>query len=85
MEHYEKLWRERTAPGRALARGQHSDIYCNTLVGHLAEDFWGQERMGYCTHLSAEVATCVAETLEKFSVEFDVEPPPDPGTASGAS
>jgi hypothetical protein len=85
MEHYEKLWRERTAPGQALTRGQHSDIYCNTLVGHLAEDFWGQERMGYCTRLSAQVATCVAETLEKFGVEFDIEPLSDLGTASGAS
>jgi len=85
MEHYENLWRERTEPGQALTRGQHSDIYCNTLVGHLAEDFWGQERMGYCTRLSAQVATCVAETLEKFGVDFDVEPLPDLGTATGSS
>jgi hypothetical protein len=85
IEVYEELWHEHTEPGQALTRGQHSDIYCNTLVGHLAEDFWGRERMGYCTRLSARVATCVAETLEKFGVEFDVEPLPDLGTTSGSN
>ena len=66
MTHYEGLWQARTAPGQALTRGDIADIYCNTLVGHLAHDFWGQERMSYCTDLAAEVAASVAETLEKL-------------------
>lgn len=74
MEHYEKLWKARTEPGQALTRGAVPNIVCNTLVGHLADDFWGEERMGYCTHLAAEVATCVAETLEKFGAAFEIEP-----------
>jgi hypothetical protein len=62
MEHYRQLWRARTAPG------QTSDIRCNSLVGHLADDFWGEERVGYCAHLAGEVAACVAETLKTFGV-----------------
>lgn len=85
MEYYEKLWRERTAPGQTLTHGQNSDIYCNTLVGHLADDFWGQERMGYCTRLSAQVAACVTETLEKYGVEFEIDPLPDLTTTRGSS
>jgi hypothetical protein len=77
MEHYERLWKARTEPGQALTSGAHSDIICNTLVGHLEDDFWGEERMGHCTRLSAELAACVAETLEEFGVEFEIEPIPD--------
>jgi hypothetical protein len=77
MGHYEKLWKERSEPGQALARGDRLDILCNTLVGHLADDFWGEERMGYCTRLAAQVAACVAETLEKSGVEFEIEPLPE--------
>jgi hypothetical protein len=73
MTHYRGLWKARTAPGQALSRGDQADIYCNTLVGHLADDFWGEERMGYCTRLAAEVAACVAETLEGFGVAYQVE------------
>jgi hypothetical protein len=80
MKHYEQLWKERTEPGQALTRGDKPDIICNTLVGHLADDFWGEERMGHCTRLSAEVAACVAETLEKFGFPFEIEPVP--GTTS---
>ncbi len=69
MDQYRQLWRARTAPGQA------ADIRCNTLVGHLADDFWGEERVGYCTCLAAEVAACVAETLETFGVSFEIEPP----------
>ena len=68
MEQYRQLWCARTAPGQA------PDIYCNSLVGHLADDFWGEERVGYCTHLAGEVAACVAETLETFGVPFEIEP-----------
>jgi hypothetical protein len=71
MEYYERLWKERTEPGQALTRGDKPDIYCNTLVGHLADDFWGEERMDHCTRLSAQVAACVAETLEKSGVTFE--------------
>jgi hypothetical protein len=74
MTHYEGLWQARTAPGQALERGDIGDIYCNTLVGHLAHDFWGQERVSYCTLLAAEVAACVAETLEKFGLTPEIEP-----------
>jgi hypothetical protein len=42
-------------------------------VGHLADDFWGEERMGHCTRLSEQVAACVAETLEKFGADFEIE------------
>jgi hypothetical protein len=76
MVHYERLWKEHTEPGQALAGGVTPDIVCNTLVGHLADDFWGEERMGYCTRLAAKVAACVAETLEKFDVDFEIEPIP---------
>jgi hypothetical protein len=76
MKYYEKLWKEHTEPGQDLGRSSKSDIGCNTLVGHLADDFWGAERMGYCTRLSAQVAACVAETLERFGVEFKIEPLP---------
>jgi hypothetical protein len=74
MEYYETLWKERTEPGQALTRGDVPDIICNTLVGRLADDFWGDERMGHCTRLAAEVAACVAETLERFGVDFESEP-----------
>jgi hypothetical protein len=77
MIYFERLWTERTEPGQALANGATPDIICNTLVGHLADDFWGEERMGHCTRLAAEVAAIVAETLEKFDVDFEVEPIPD--------
>ena len=73
MQEYEKLWKARTEPGQALARGDRPDIVCNTLVGHLADDFWGEERMGHCTRLSAQVAACLAETLEKFGADFEIE------------
>lgn len=73
MEYYEQVWKERTDPGQALGRGDKPDIVCNTLVGHLADDFWGQERMGYCTRLSGRVAACVAETLDKFGFAFEIE------------
>ena len=33
--------------------------------------------MGHCTRLSAEVAACVAETLEEFGADFEVKPTPD--------
>jgi hypothetical protein len=75
MTYYEQLWQERTEPGQALAQGDNPDIICNTLVGHLADDFWGQERMDYCTRLSSQGAACVAETLEKFGVAFEIAPP----------
>lgn len=74
MQQYEKLWQARTEPGQALARGDRPDIVCNTLVGHLADDFWGEERMGHCTRLSAQVAACVAEILEEFSADIEIEP-----------
>ncbi len=77
-EHYEKLWKRHTQPGQALARGEKPDIRCNTLVGHLADDFWGEERMSHCTLLSAQVAACVAKTLEIFGVDFAIERLPDP-------
>jgi hypothetical protein len=73
MAFYQKLWLRRTEPGQALTRQIKHDIICNTLVGHLADDFFGEERTGYCTRLSAEVAACVAETLEKFGVEVEME------------
>jgi len=73
MEYYERLWKARSEPGQALLRGDAPDIICNTLVGHLADDFWGDERMGHCTRLAAEVAACVAQTLERFGVDFEVE------------
>jgi hypothetical protein len=82
MEYYEGLWKERTEPGQALMRAAKPDIVCNTLVGHLADDFWGEERMDYCTRLSDHVAACVAETLERFDVEFEIEPLPDPRGAA---
>lgn len=74
MVHYERRWKERTEPGQALARGEKADIICNTLVGYLVEDFWGEERMRHCTRLAAEVAACVAETLEKYGVAFEIQP-----------
>lgn len=74
MLYYERCWKERTEPGQALAWGEKADIICNTLVGHLAQDFWGEERMGHCTRLAAEVAACVAETLEKYGVAFEIQP-----------
>lgn len=74
MEHYEALWKRYTEPGQAVTCGNKPDIICNTLVGHLADDFWGEERMSHCTRLAAAVAACVAETLEEFGVEFDIEP-----------
>lgn len=74
MQHYEALWKARTEPVQALAHGDRPDITCNTLVGHLADDFWGEERMGHCTRLSAQVAACVAETLEKLGADFEIEP-----------
>jgi hypothetical protein len=77
VEYYEGLWKARTEPGQALTSGANRDIICNTLVGHLEDDFWGEERMDHCTRLSARVAACVAETLEKFGVEFEIEPIPD--------
>jgi hypothetical protein len=80
VQYYEKLWRERTEPGKALVEGHKPDIICNTLVGHLANDFWGEERMGYCTRLASEVAACVAETLERFGATFEIEPLPDAAT-----
>jgi hypothetical protein len=73
MAFYQKLWLRRTEPGQALTQQIKPDIICNTLVGHLADNFFGEERMDYCTRLSAEVAACVAETLEKFGVEVEIE------------
>ncbi len=71
----------RTEPGQALVRGDQPDIFCNTLVGHLADDFLGEERVGYCTRLSAEIAACVAETLKKTGVVYVIDArlpiPPD--------
>ncbi len=78
MEHYESLWKERTEPGKALMRGDKADIRCNTLVGHLADDFWGEERMDHCTRLAAQIAACVAETLEAFGVAFEIPALPQP-------
>ena len=66
MTHYEQLWHARSAPGQALTRGDITDIACNTLVGHWSDDFWNPERVRYCAQLAAEVAACVAETLERF-------------------
>ena len=68
MKYYETLWRAETDPG------QRDDIRCNALVGHLAQDFWGEERMGYCTLLASQVAACVARTLLKYDVEFEITP-----------
>ncbi len=73
MTHYESLYKARTEPGQALVCGDLPDIFCNTLVGHLADDFLGEERMGYCTRLSAEIAACVAETLNKSGVVYVVD------------
>lgn len=78
MEYYENLWKERTEPGQALAQGDRADIRCNTLVGHLADDFWGEERMGHCTRLAAQIAACVAETLEAFGFAFEIPALPQP-------
>lgn len=83
IAYYEKLWQERTEPGQALMSGAQPDIICNTLVGHLADDFWGEKRMGHCTRLSAQVAACVAETLEKFGIDFEIEPIPELAEESG--
>jgi hypothetical protein len=82
MEHYEKSWKKGTEPGRALSNGGKPDIRCNTLVGHLANDFWGDERMAYCTRLASLVAACVAETLEASGVEFNIKPLPESGETS---
>jgi hypothetical protein len=68
MEDYEKLWKSQTEPG------QTDDIRCNALVGHLAQDFWGEERMGYCTLLASQIAACVAQTLLKHDTEFEITP-----------
>jgi hypothetical protein len=68
MEYYETLWKAQTEPG------QVDDIRCNALVGHLAGDFWGEERMGYCTLLASQIAGCVAQTLVKSSTEFEISP-----------
>ena len=46
MTHYEGLYKARTEPGQALVCGDQPDIFCNTLVGHLADDFLGEERVG---------------------------------------
>jgi len=70
MQDYRRLWQAR------MVAGQGPDIRCNTLVGQWAGDFWGEERTGYCTRLAAEVAACVAETLEKFGVAFEITPLP---------
>ena len=78
LAYYEELWNERTQPGQALTTGEKPDIICNTLVGHLADDFWGEERMAHCTRLSSQVAACVAETLERFGVAFEINPLPLP-------
>jgi hypothetical protein len=68
MEYYETLWKAHTEPG------QRNDIRCNALVGHLAGDFWGEERMGYCTLLASQIAECVAQTLVEFTTEFEISP-----------
>jgi hypothetical protein len=78
MVYYEDVWKERTEPGQALMQGDTADIRCNTLVGHLADDFWGEERMGYCTHLAAQIAASVAETLEEFGSAFEIPALPQP-------
>jgi len=70
MENYETLWKTQTEPG------QMDDIRCNTLVGHLAHDFWGEERMGYCTLLASQVAEAVARTLLRSNAEFEIDPIP---------
>lgn len=73
MTQYQTLWKQRTEPGQALMHGDKPDVTCNTLVGHLANVFMGEERTGHCTRLSSQVAACVAETLENMGVAFEIE------------
>lgn len=58
MEEFEARWRgridRRAAPG--------GDIVCNTLTGQFSE-FRSPERHGFCTALTTEVATLLAEVI----------------------
>lgn len=63
---YQELWRER------LDLGNSPDHICNNLTGQFG-DFASPQRMDFCTHLAAEVASIVAEVLEESGAAFEVK------------
>jgi hypothetical protein len=64
-----KLYREKWQA--RVDKGKSQTIVCNDLTGQFA-DFKGPERMLFCTNIAANVAACVAETLEEMGVKFAV-------------
>ncbi len=67
IQMYGRLWRERHEIGLKPS------IICNDLVGH-HEDFMGPERTTYCTQLAAEIASCIAEVLVFYDIDFEIKP-----------
>jgi hypothetical protein len=65
MRIYKELWKAR------VDKGKSQTIVCNDLTGQFA-DFKSPERMNFCTNIAATVAECVAETLERLGVDFDI-------------
>jgi len=66
-QHYRQEWEKR------IDRGRVPNIICNSLTGQFAE-FHSQERLGFCTNLSAQVAELIAETILRFGLTFEVTP-----------
>lgn len=79
MQRYAELWRSR------LAESVGPSHICNDLTSPLG-DFQGETRRAFCTHLAAEAAAAVAQTLEEAGVPSPVtpfEPGPEPESGSG--
>lgn len=71
---YTTLWRERVDRREAPAgRGEVPDMVCNTLTSQFPI-FRSPERAGFCTHLSTEVATAVAEVCARMGRPVAITP-----------
>lgn len=64
---YQARWKERQS-----AAGW-SDTICNTLTAPQG-DFYGAQRVSFCTSLAVAAAALVAETLVRAGYEFEIVP-----------
>jgi hypothetical protein len=65
MAIYRELWQGR------VDRGKAKTIVCNDLTGQFPE-FQSPERLDFCTNIAAAVAECVAETLDRLGVAYEI-------------
>jgi hypothetical protein len=62
-------WYQAQVPSR-FPRGDSPDYICNNIVAQHG-DFFGAERLGFCTGWTGEVAALTAEALLRFAPELD--------------